>query len=60
MIEHRDLKLIPDWPRLRELVARHLEISEANNVDAMRELGDSLDRVQLAMAIEEVLEKLDQ
>jgi len=58
MIEHRDLKLIPDWPRLRELVARHLETSE-ENVEAMRERGDSLDRVQLVMAIEEVLEKLD-
>jgi hypothetical protein len=57
MIEHRDLKLIPDWPRLRELVARNLETSE-ENVEAMRERGDSLDRVQLAMAIEEVLEKL--
>jgi hypothetical protein len=58
MIEHRDLKLIPDWPRLSRLVAKRLDTTE-ENVEAMRERGDSLDRVQLAMAIEEVLEKLD-
>jgi len=58
MVEHRGLKLIPDWPRLRELVARHLETSE-ENVEVMRERGDSLDLVQLTMAVEEALERLD-
>jgi acyl carrier protein len=56
MSEHRDLRLIPDWPRLRQLVAKHLETSE-ERIQAMRDGGDSLDQVELTMAIEEVLEK---
>jgi hypothetical protein len=56
MSEHRDLKLIPDWPRLRQLVARHMDTTE-EKVEAMRERGDSLDQIELTVAIEEVLEK---
>jgi acyl carrier protein len=57
MNEHQHLRLIPDWPRLKQLVAKHLDTSE-EKVQAMREGGDSLDQVELRMAIEEVLEKL--
>ena len=56
MREHRDLRLIPDWPRLRQLVAKHLDTTE-EKVQAMRESGDSLDQVELTLAIEEMLEK---
>jgi acyl carrier protein len=57
MGEHRDLRLIPDWPRLRQLVAKELGLSE-DEVQAMMENGDSLAQVELVMAIEEVLESL--
>jgi acyl carrier protein len=57
MSDRRDLKLIPDWPRVRQLVAKDLGISE-DEVQAMRESGDSLARVELIMAIEEVLASL--
>jgi hypothetical protein len=57
MTKHQDLKLIPDWSRLRLLVAKHLDTSE-EKVQAMRDGGDSLNQVELRMAIEEVLEKL--
>ena len=57
MGERRDLKLIPDWPRVRQLVARCLDKSE-DEVQAMKESGDSLDQVELVMAIEEVLDTL--
>jgi acyl carrier protein len=55
MNEHRDLRLIPDWPRIRQLVAKRLGKSE-DEVQAMKESGDSLDRVELVMAVEEVLD----
>ena len=54
MGEFRDLKFVPDWPRTRRLVAKHLGCSEGE-VQSMKDNGDSLDQVQLAMAIEEVL-----
>jgi len=57
MGERRDLKLIPDWPRVRQLVARRLDKSE-DEVQAMKEGGDSLGQVELVMAIEEVLDTL--
>ena len=57
MSERRDLKLTPDWPRVRQLVARRLDKSE-DEVQAMKESGDSLDQVELVMAIEEVLDTL--
>jgi acyl carrier protein len=57
MSEHRDLRLIPDWPRIRKLVAGQLGKSE-DEVQAMSESSDSLDQVELAMAVEEVLDSL--
>ncbi|HUI51855.1 MAG TPA: hypothetical protein VLV88_08815 [Terriglobales bacterium] len=57
MAEFRDLKLIPDWPRTRQLLAAHLGSSE-DEVQAMSESGESLDQVELTMAIEEVLHGL--
>jgi len=36
MGEHRDLRLIPDWPHLRQLVAKELGLSE-DEVQAMME-----------------------
>jgi acyl carrier protein len=55
MSEHRELRLIPDWPRIRQLVAKRLGKSE-DEIQAMKESKDSLDQVELTMAIEEVLE----
>lgn len=54
MGEFRDLKFVPDWPRTRRLVAKHLGCSE-DEVQLMKDSGDSLDQVQLVLAIEEVL-----
>ena len=51
------LKLIPDWPRIRTLVARKMEISE-DEVQKMSDAGDSLAKVELVMAIEEVFEEI--
>jgi hypothetical protein len=36
MGERRELRLIPDWPRLRQLVAKELGLSE-DEVQAMME-----------------------
>jgi acyl carrier protein len=55
MSEHRDLRLIPDWPRIGQLVALHLGKNE-DEIQAMKESKDSLDLVELTMAVEEVLE----
>jgi acyl carrier protein len=55
MNQYRDLRLVPDWPRIRQLVAKKLGKSE-DEVQSMRESGDSLDQVELAMTIEEVLD----
>jgi hypothetical protein len=55
MSEHRELRLIPDWPRIRQLVARRLGKCE-DEIQAMKESKDSLDQVELTMTIEEVLE----
>jgi acyl carrier protein len=55
MSEHRELRLIPDWPRIRQLVAKRLGKSE-DEIQAMKESKDSLDQVELTMAVEEVLE----
>jgi hypothetical protein len=55
--EFRDLKLIPDWPRTRQLVATRLGKSE-DEVQAMKDGRDSLQRVELVMAVEEVLDIL--
>ena len=53
MSEHKELKLIPDWPRTRQLVAKHLGKTE-KEIQGMRDSGDSLDQVELVMAVEEV------
>ncbi len=55
MNERRDLRLIPDWPRIRQLVALHLGKSE-DEIQAMKESKDSLDLAELTMVVEEVLE----
>lgn len=57
MSEHRELRLIPDWPRIRELVAQRLGKTE-NDVQAMAESQDSLDRVELTLSVEEVVKHL--
>jgi hypothetical protein len=57
MSNRRDLKLIPDWPRVRQLVAKELGMSEGE-VQNMMESGDSLAQVEREMAIEEVLDSL--
>lgn len=53
--EPRDLKLIPDWPRIRQLVAKDLGKTE-EEVQAMKDHGDSLEQVELVMAAEEMLD----
>ena len=50
----RDLKFIPDWPRTRQLVAKYLGKNE-DEIQVMLDTGDSLERVELVIAIEEVL-----
>jgi acyl carrier protein len=57
MSEFKDLRLIPDWPRIRQLVAKRLGKSE-NAIQTMAESSDSLNQVELTMAVEEVLENL--
>ncbi len=53
MKEYRDLRLIPDWPRIGQLVAKHLEVTQ-DKVQAMQDSRNSLDKVELLMAMEEV------
>jgi hypothetical protein len=53
--EGPSLQLIPDWPRVRQIVAKRLGRNESE-VQAMLDKGDSLEKVELAMTIEEVLE----
>jgi hypothetical protein len=57
MSEFKELRFIPDWPRIRQLVAKRLGKSE-DEVQAMKESGDSLDQVELMKATEEVLDSL--
>ena len=57
MRQPKKLLLEPDWPRMRQLIAKKLNISE-DEVQAKPDKGDSLDKVDLAMAIEEVLDDL--
>ena len=57
MSEFKELRLIPDWPRIRKLVAERMGMSEAA-IQAMAESSDSLDQVELTMTVEEVLESL--
>jgi hypothetical protein len=55
--QYRKLVLEPDWPRIRQLVARKLGTTE-EKVEAMRDRGDSLDKAELVMVVEEVLQEL--
>jgi acyl carrier protein len=57
MSKFRELRLIPDWPRIRQLIAEWMGMSE-EAIQAMAESNDSLDQVELVMAIEEVLDTL--
>jgi ParB-like chromosome segregation protein Spo0J len=57
MSEFKELRLIPDWPRIRQLLAKRLGKSE-DEIQAMAERHDSLDQVELTMAVEEVLDSL--
>jgi hypothetical protein len=50
------LLLEPDWPRMRQLLARKMRKSE-DEVQAMADRGDSLEKVDLTIAYEEVLEE---
>jgi hypothetical protein len=55
--EPRKLLLEPDWPRMRQLIAEKLRKTE-DQVQLMLEKGDSLDRVELVMASEEIVAKV--
>ena len=57
MREHAPLQLEPDWPRIRQLVAKKFGLSE-KEVDRMKDRGDSLEKVELAMMVEEVLNEI--
>jgi hypothetical protein len=52
-----ELLLEPDWPRLRQLIRKRLNISDVE-VQTMQDKGDSLAKVELAMAIDEIFEDL--
>jgi hypothetical protein len=54
MSQEPGLRLIPDWPRIRQLIARRLGKTEAE-VQSIVDDGDSLDKVELVMVMEEVL-----
>ena len=58
MREPQKLLLEPDWPRMRQLIAKRLNISE-DEVQAVQDKGDSFDKVELAMAIDEIFEDLN-
>ncbi len=47
------LQLIPDWPRIRERVAKRLGKTE-QEIDAMASDGSSLDQLELVMTVEEL------
>jgi len=57
MKQPQKLSLEPDWPRLRQLIAKRLKVSE-EEVQKMRDKDDSLAKVELAMALDEVLDDL--
>jgi hypothetical protein len=61
MFNGPNFDLIPDsdWPHIRPLVARKMQSSE-DEVQKMSDGGDSLAKVELARAIEEVLEEIQQ
>lgn len=49
------LRLIPDWPRVQQLVAKRMG-KTGSVVQAMLDSGDSREKLELAMAVEEVLD----
>jgi hypothetical protein len=51
------LRLEPDWPRIRQLAAKKLRCTE-EQVQAMKDRGNSLDQVELLVTIEEILDEL--
>jgi hypothetical protein len=55
MIREPSLRLVPDWPRVRQLVAKRLHKAESE-VQRMMDSGDSLEQNELVTAIEEVLD----
>ena len=57
MKQPQKLLLQPDWPRMRQLIAKRLNITE-QEVQAMQDRDDSLAKVELVMAIEEILDEL--
>ena len=57
MLERRKLKLEPDWPRLRRLIAQDWGKTE-EDVQAIMDSEDYLDQVEIVMAIEETLDRL--
>ena len=57
MQEHVPLQFEPDWPRIRQLVAKKFRLSE-QEVDRMADRGDSLEKVELVMMTEEVLDEI--
>ena len=57
MRQPKKLLLEPDWPRMRQLIAKKLNITE-DEVQAKQDRGDSLDKVDLSIAVEEVLDDL--
>jgi hypothetical protein len=59
MIHEPSLRLIPDWPRVRQLVAKRLHKTESE-VQSMMDSGDSLEQIELATAIEELLDNYRQ
>jgi hypothetical protein len=57
MQEHVPLQFEPDWPRIRQLVAKKFRLSE-QEVDRMADRGDSLEKVELVIMTEEVLDEI--
>jgi hypothetical protein len=57
MSQFKELRLIPDWPRTRPLVAKRFGESE-DEIQAMADSNDSPQQLELNMAVEEVLENL--
>ena len=55
MNQEPSLRLLPDWPRVKQLVAKRMRKTESV-VQAMLDSGDSLEKVELAMTVKEVLD----
>ena len=57
MSKPKELRLVPDWPRIRQLLAERMGVSE-EAIQVMAESNDSFDQVGVVVAIEEVLDTL--